>query len=257
MTSDGQAATLFAMDAETHPGLVAPPGARWRRVPWKVPPGRRPRFWQVLPYALSVGALIGSVGAAPTVRVTATVLGAPYVAVDVAMAVLATAYGLAFIVTARRPHRMQSDGLLGLTANPAAKLWFGLAFVIPESLAWGSSSWLFPLSGPNVYQAILWWLPTVPFFVCIFVALNYSNRDVKRTVIAGLAPSYLMSPDGTWWRNADTWMSVADRNWWNGSAWVSAVAAVPEDALRSPDGNYWWTGSAWCAMPPRARRPSS
>ena len=257
MTSDGQAATLFAMDVETHPGLVAPPGARWRRVPWKVPPGRRPRFWQVLPYALSVGALIGSVGAAPTVRVTATVLGAPYVAVDVAMAVLATVYGLAFIVTARRPHRMKSDGLLGLTANPAGKLWFGLAFVIPELLAWGISSWLFPLSGPDVYQAILWWLPTVPFFVCIFVALSYSNRDVKRTVIAGLAPSYLMSPDGTWWRNADTWMSVADRNWWNGSAWVSAVAAVPEEALRSPDGNYWWTGSAWCALPPRARRSSS
>jgi hypothetical protein len=245
------------MDADTHSGLLAPSPARWRRVPWTVPPGRRPQFRRVLPYALSVGALVGSIGAAPMVRDTAAVLGAPYVAVDVTMPVLATAYGLAFIVTARTSHRMRSDGywLRGLTATATARLWFGLAFVIPESLAWGISSWLFPLSGPpTVYKAILWWLPIIPFFVCIFLALSYSNRDIKRKVIAGHAPTYVMSPDGTWWRNADTWMSVNDRVWWNGNAWVRAAAAVPEDALRSPDGNYWWTGSAWCALPPPARR---
>ena len=224
-----------------------------------MPPGRRPRFWAGLPYALSLGALFGSVVNAPTVRDAAAVLGAPYVAVDVAMAVLATAYGLAFVVTARRPHPRQPDGsyLLGITATPASRFWFGLSFVIPESLAWGISSWLFPTLGPDLYQTILWWLPAVTFIVCIFVAYAYSNRDVKRTILAGLAPSYVMSPDGTWWWNADTWMSVTDRVWWNGNAWVSAKAAVPDNALRSPDGNHWWTGGAWCAMPPRARRSSS
>jgi hypothetical protein len=245
------------MDAETHPGL-APPGARWRRVPWKVPTGRRPRFWPSVPHALVFGALFGSVDAAPMVRVAAAVLGTPYVAVDVTMAVLATAYGLAFIVTARKPHRGQSDGYWqGITATPAAKIWFGLAFVIPESVAWGISSWLFPGVGPTVYGAILWGLPAGIFVVCVIVALSYSNRDVKRAILAGLAPSYVMSPDGTWWRKADTWLSVTDRVWWNGNAWVSAVATAPDNALRSPDGNYWWTGSAWCAMPPRARRSPS
>lgn len=258
MTSDCQAATLLGMDAETHPGLVAPARARWRRVPWTIPKGRRPPFWRGLPYALAIGALFGSVAGAPTVHSTAAVLGATYVAVDVAMAVLATAYGLAFVATARRLHPRQPDGyLLGITATPAAKLWFGLAFVIPEALAWGVSSWLFPTTGPTVYGAILWWLPASTFVVCIFIAHAYSNRDVKRTVIAGLAPSYAMSADGTWWRKADTWMSATDRVWWNGNAWVSATAAVPDNALRSPDGNYWWTGSAWCAMPPRARPSSS
>jgi hypothetical protein len=258
MTSEGQAATLLAMDAETHPGLVAPPGARWRRVPWKVPTGRRPRFWPSVPHALAYGALIGSLVSAPTVRVSAAVLGTPYVAVDVTLAVLATAYGLAFIATAGRPHPGRTDAYWqGLTATRAGSLWFGLAFVIPESVAWGISSWLFPTSSPTVYQAILWWLPAGIFVVCVVVAHSYSTRDVKRTILAGLAPSYVMSPDGGWWRNGDTWASVADRNWWNGSAWVSAAAAVPEDALRSPDGNYWWTGSAWCAMPRRARRSSS
>ncbi len=258
MTSDGQAATLTGMDAETHLGLVAPPRARWRRVPWRVPTGRRPRFWPRVPHALAYGVLLASLFEAPAARVTAAVLGTPFVAVDVTLAVLATAYGLAFIVTAGRPHPAQSHVFWqGLTATPAAKLWLGMAFVIPESLAWGVSSWLFPTTGPTAYGAILWWLPASTFVVCLFIANAYSNRDVKRTILAGLAPSYVMSPDGTWWRNADTWMSVTDRMWWNGNVWVSATAAVPDNALRSPDGNYWWTGSAWCAMPPRAQRSSS
>jgi hypothetical protein len=243
------------MEAETHPGLVVPPPTRWRRVPWTVPNGRRPRFWRGLPHALATGGLFGSVAAAPTVGDTAAVLGVPFVAIDVTMAVLVAAYGLAFIVTARRRHLGQSDGyMLAMTATPVAKLWFGLAFVIPESLAWGVSSWLFPTTASSVYGAILWWLPAAAFVVCMFVAYAYSNRGVKRMVLAGLAPSYVMSPDGTWWRHADTWMSVTDRVWWDGNAWVSATAAVPDDALRSPDGNYWWTGSGWCAMPPWARR---
>ncbi len=246
------------MDAETHSGLVAPSGARWRRIPWAIPTGRRPRFWRTVATALPFGALWGSIGAAPTVGDTAAVLGTPYVAVDVAMAVLATAYGVAFIVTARRRWPTKPDGFwIGLIATPAAKIWFGLSFVIPEVLAWGITSWLHPTSLATEYLAPLWFLAPVAFLVCTFVAYAYSNRDVKRTIRAGLAPSYLMSPDGIWWRNADAWMSVTDRVWWNGSAWVSATAAVPDNALRSPDGNYWWTGSAWCAMPPRARRSSS
>lgn len=245
------------MDAGTHSGLVTPSPARWRRVPWTVPYGRRPRFFPVLPHALALGALFGSIYSAPTARNAVAVLGAPYVAFDVTTTLLATAYGLAFVVTARRPHPRQPDGyLLGITATPAAKLWFGLAFVIPESLAWGVNSWLFPTSGPATYWAILWWLPAGTFVVCMFVAHAYSNRDVKRVILAGLAPSYAMSPDGSWWLNGDTWASVADRVWWNGNAWVSAAAVVPEDALQSPDGNYWWTGSSWCAMPPRARGSS-
>jgi hypothetical protein len=173
-------------------------------------------------------------------------------------AVLATAYGAAFILTARRPWPTKPEGFWGgLTATPAAKLWFGLAFALPESFAWGILSWLHPTSTATQYLAILWFLAPGTFLVCAFVAHAYSIRDVKRTILAGLAPSYVMSPDGGWWRNGDTWASVTDRIWWNGSAWVNAAAAVPEDALRSPDGNYWWTGTSWCAMPPRTRRTSS
>jgi len=75
-------------------------------------------------------------------------------------------------------------------------------------------------------------LPTIG---CLLLARVRSNRDVKRTIQAGLAPTYSVSRDSCWW--------------WDGTQWLKTVEAVPDDALRSPDGDDWWTGRTWIAVP--------
>ena len=80
----------------------------------------------------------------------------------------------------------------------------------------------------------------LPMLGCLLVARGYSNREVKRTILAGQAAAYWTSPDTLCW--------------WDGTQWVRVSTAAPEGALRSPDGSYWWTGHSWLALPPRLRR---
>ena len=105
------------------------------------------------------------------VRDTAAVLGAPYVAVDVTMAVLATAYGFAFIVTARRPHRRQPDGYrLRGHFNPSSQalVWLGLC---DSGIArMGHLCLALPGVEPPRVQGDPVVAASRPFFGCIFVA---------------------------------------------------------------------------------------
>jgi hypothetical protein len=48
---------------------------------------------------------------------------------------------------------------------------------------------------------------------CMLLARAFSNREVRRAILAGLAPSYQMSPDTTWW--------------WDGARWVGTGAGAP------------------------------
>jgi hypothetical protein len=181
-------------------------------------------------------------------------LGVPIVASYVVASVVAVAYGVALIVTARAPQTRLVPWLMaGLVGNRAARVWYGLVYVIPPLIAWGVSFGLRP-TATTQYRSAFWLAAPLTALGCILCARSSSNLDAKRAVMTGAAPSYELSADGTWWRNGDAWASVIDRVWWNGSGWVETTAEVPADALKSPDGNYWWTGTSWCAMPPIPKR---
>jgi hypothetical protein len=246
------------MEEETRAGTTTS-APTWRRIPWAVPSGRRLRFWPAVPEALLLGALLLSFGGGQIVGYVGfakatTILGAPIVASYVLAAVVAVAYGVALIVTARARSTKRMPRLMaGLVGTPAARIWYGLAYVISPLIAWGVSFNLSP-TATTQYRSVLWFAAPLAAIVCIISARICSDRDAKRAVLTGTAPGYLLSPDRTWWRKGETWASVNDRVWWNGDVWVRAEADAPDDALRSPDGNYWWTGSFWCPMPPIPKR---
>jgi hypothetical protein len=200
--------------------------------------------------SISGGQIVGNEGLSTAVAY----LGAAIVAGYVIAGFLAVAYGAALTVMARGRHPKPTSPVAGFTATPAAKRWYGVAFIIPPALAWGVSFMFHPTSAATENLALLWLAAPGTFVVCMLFARAYSNRDVKRAILTGAAPGYVMSPDRGWRRKGDSWASVNDRVWWNGYAWVRAAAEVPDDALRSPDGNYWWTGSFWCPMPPLPKR---
>jgi hypothetical protein len=238
-----------ALKRLSHSGLNEPSEARWRRPPWSVPSGRRPSFRRRLRDVLPVGLLWTSVmgsfvlglNVLPGAEVGAGFPAALYISgviLYIGAAILAPAYGIAIIISARSPHLKPVWLFPGIAETPTAKVWYGLAFVIPGAIVWGVALAIRPTPA-TAYLLALWLLAPVSFAGCLDLARAYSNRSVKRAIIAGLAPSFYISADGRWWWNGDTWLSVA--------------AAVPEGAFRSPDGNYWWAGSFWFPMPPRAR----
>ena len=247
------------MDAESHAGPSAGSATRWRHVPWSVPYGRRVAGWKALPLALLYGALIFSLAGGQTIGIEGfssaiAILGLPIVASYVLAAVAAVGYGCYVLATAHLPRKKPvAPFIAGLVGNPVARRWYGLAYVITPLIAWGAPFAFRPTASTD-YFAALWLAAPLAAVGCILLARGYSNRDVKRAVLADRAPRYEMSPDGTWWRKGNDWASVGDRVWWNGDAWISAGAEAPHDALRSPDGNYWWTGASWCAMPPTPKR---
>ncbi|MGD0195598.1 MAG: hypothetical protein ABSC35_12135 [Candidatus Dormibacteria bacterium] len=248
------------MEMEGDPGLVRVPTTSWRRIPWGVPEGRkRLRFWSALPGTLLLACLFLSFSGAQIVgyegfaRATA-ILGVQVVYAYVVAAIAAVAYGLALLATAVAPRiRLMPRAPAGLTGNTVARIWYGLAYLIPPLIAWGVSFTLRPTETTG-YRSLFWLAAPLIMLTCVLFARSYSNRDAKRAVLAGQAPTYEMSPDGTWWRKSDRWASVSDHVWWNGSAWTLAEAEAPEDAVRTPDGHYWWSGSFWCPMPPLPKR---
>jgi hypothetical protein len=155
-------------------------------------------------------------------------------------------YGLAIIATARRPRVRLMMRDWGLAGSPAAKVWFGLAYVLPlaGSLAAGRvllSAFLGAGPFSEVATAPLSWLlhlvGPAAFALCLILARVCSRRPIKNAILDGRAPSFKISNDRAWW--------------WDGAAWAHVSIAAPESALRSPDTNYWWTGKDWIPLPPR------
>lgn len=155
----------------------------------------------------------------------------------ISAAILAIAYGAAVVAAARGSRLSPVWMFPGLGANPTAKRWYGLAFVIPGPIAWGALAVVHP-APPAPYLLLSWFLAPASVVGCLLLARASTNRSVKRAILTGSAPSYLISPDARWW--------------WNGDTWAGVGVTAPEGALRSPDDNYWWTGRSWLAMPPRA-----
>jgi hypothetical protein len=76
------------MEAETGAGLVPSSTTRWRRIPWGVPVGRKPRFRQAFPSALAIGLLFLAIGSGLSIAsvglsTALAILGAPIVAIYV------------------------------------------------------------------------------------------------------------------------------------------------------------------------------
>ncbi|MGD1035122.1 MAG: hypothetical protein ABR977_11900 [Candidatus Dormibacteria bacterium] len=161
----------------------------------------------------------------------------PYVVVCIAGA----GYGLAVIATARRPRVRLMLREWGLGASPVARMWFGLAYVLPLAVSLGARLVLGrPGALPTGTATALPWLAPLlgaaAFAICLITANLCSLRPVKRAILDGRAPSFRISEDAS--------------SWWDGEAWASIFVSAPESALRSPDGNHWWAGRGWLPLPP-------
>lgn len=227
------------MDRTPGSGVVGLREATWRRPPWSIPPGRKPAIWRGSLDAVVFGALIFSwMGGASLPYLSRAYQIGYFSAVAIALA-----YGVAIIVFARRP-KVKPVVRVGLSTTPAARRWYGLAFMAPALLGLSIAFFLHPVSDSAWDQArftITYWAAPFAYAACLSAARMRSNSAVKRAIVGGFAPMFTTSSVGGWW--------------WDGSAWVNATDAAPPNALRSPDGNYWWTGHVWLAMPPH-RRPA-
>jgi len=133
-------------------------------------------------------------------------------------------------------------------ASSASAAWYGAALLAGVAAGFGLAYGMLqahPSTNPdlallNVLIPAALVGSLLPTLGGLLVARGYSNRDVKRTILAGKAPACWISPDRLCW--------------WDGAQWVRVSTAAPDGALRSPDGSYWWTGHRWLALPPRPWR---
>ncbi len=215
--------------------------AVWCRPPRSAPEGRRPSSGRSLAilgvlaffyvYAVAGGTLASVPGIPWPARL-------PYLVI----CAVGVGYGLAIIATAGRPRVRLMMRDWGLGGRPAAKVWLGLAYVLPlaASLVAG---WTLRAAGPFPTVATTPLAPLVgllgpaAFVICLMLARVSSLRAVKKAIVNGRAPSFTVSSDRAWW--------------WDGEAWANVSAAAPESAVRSPDTNHWWTGRDWLPLPPR------
>jgi hypothetical protein len=129
--------------------------------------------------------------------------------------------------------------------TPGARVWLGLAIVLSGVLGGIAAGFVPPAADDQGWFAFFYFSPLVVAIGCLLTAYLVSMRPIKATIVAGLAPTFVTSPDYLWW--------------WDGRQWFGAPSVAPLDALRSPDGNYWWTGDHWSPMPafpPRKPRRS-
>lgn len=226
------------------------PATAWRRPPLSVPEGRRPSFSQSVRIGLGAGAFIFALNGTGTLfpMVSAAPSDAlpfiiPTVAATVAAALFWVAYAIMLTASALKGRRPSGPAALGLDGNPAATVWFALGVLAPLLIGY-PFSWLYrPSAASSLVAAMEYFGPFLIAVVCFSIAFALRNRDIKRAVLAGLAPTFLTSPDRRWW--------------WDGSQWVGVSAVDPPQALHSPDGNYWWSGEAWLPLPRRPpKRPS-
>jgi hypothetical protein len=135
---------------------------------------------------------------------------------------------------------------VGYGTTPSARVWLGLAMVLPVVFG-GIGAGFFPpaADGPGVWTGFFYFSPGLVGIGCMLVSYVVSMRPIKATIVAGLAPTFVTSSDHLWW--------------WDGREWFGVPSVAPLHALRSPDGNYWWTGDLWYpmpALPPRRPRSS-
>jgi hypothetical protein len=167
-----------------------------------------------------------------------------FVIVFVSLIGLELGYGIAVLATARSG-RVGSRLWAGLpfAANPVARLWWGLAFVVgaPVGYATGYATgliWPTTSTTPGIAWGLLTVAGTVASAGCLLLSGACSNTEVKRSIRSGRAPRYRISSDRLCW--------------WDGDGWASVMIAAPAGALRSPDGRHWWSGEGWVPLPPRA-----
>ncbi|HXC77430.1 MAG TPA: permease prefix domain 1-containing protein, partial [Candidatus Acidoferrum sp.] len=200
LTRVGQRAA-GALERHAHSRLKAKSDGRWRRPPWSVPSGRIPSFRRrlrdTLPLSVLWLSVIGSFVLWSTVHQPVADFGAGFpaalyisvVILYISAAILAPAYGIAIIISARGPHLKPVWLFPGIAETPTAKVWYGLAFVIPGAIGWGLALAIRPTPS-TAYLLALWLLTPVSFAGCLDLARAYSNRSVKRAIIAGLVPSF-------------------------------------------------------------------
>lgn len=202
------------------------------------PPGRRPTVPKVLLSAVPVGLVASSWNAWPLVA------GSPgeplaWRIIPLVFSGIALAYGVALVSTSRWLRMPLRPLWQGVGPDSTAIVWYGLAFIASIAVSYARAFVSKPASAVPAEITLRLAAPAV-FFAFSGISFALDNRGVKQLIVSGRAPIYTMSQDGQLWLDGDGWTSV--------------YLAAPEDAVRSPNGNYWWTGRSWIALPPRPRR---
>jgi hypothetical protein len=233
------AARMTVVGADLPPSTAR--AAVWCRPPRSAPEGRSPSSARslailgVLAFFYVYAVAGGTLASVPGIPLPA---GLPYLVI----CAVGVGYGLAVMASAGRPRVRLMMRDWGLGGSPAAKVWLGLAYVLPLA---GSfvASWVLRTAGPfsavatTPLSLLVGMLGPAAFVICVILARVSSLRAVKDAILDGRAPSFTVSSDRAWW--------------WDGEAWTNVSAAAPESALRSPDTNYWWMGRDWVPLPPR------
>jgi hypothetical protein len=240
-------AMLHHMEARGHGSLHATgQGGVWRRPPLTIPRSRRPSFWRSPKARLrnvAPGMAIAAGWGAPAVRGFVEI-GWPIMAIlTVALVAWPFGYGVALLATCRHGARRVPTPM-GDNITVGARVWLGLALALPAVLG-GIGAALFddsPTVQDRGWFMFFFFAPVVVAVGCLLVAYALSIRPLKASIVAGLAPTFVTSPDHLWW--------------WDGAQWFGVSSVAPPHALRSPDGNYWWTGDHWNPTPALpARKP--
>ena len=236
----GYAAGMTVVGADLPPSTAR--AAVWRRPPRSAPEGRHASSGRSL---AMLGVLVSLYVYSLAGAMLALAPGIPWAAAlpPLVICAVGVGYGLVIIATARLPRMRLVMRDWGLGDSPAAKVWLGLAYILPLA---GSfvAGWTLraagQLSSPLASSPLISYVGLfgpVAFAICLILARVCSLRAVKQAILHGRAPSFTVSSDGAWW--------------WDGEAWTNVADATPESALRSPDTNYWWTGQEWIPLPPR------
>jgi hypothetical protein len=204
------------------------------------PRGRRLGYWREhwanLPFSFVW------VSWAPGLFVLLPGMSDPLVIPYLLITAIAVGLGITVLATASTRHRASFWSGAWWGANSASAVWIGTALLVGTACSYAVGYAMREASLAHralPFAGLLFCVTPAATLVCVLMARSFSNREVRRTVRAGLAPTYWISPDFN--------------SWWDGAQWVSVEAAAPEAALRSPDRNWWWTGRQWLALPPRPR----
>lgn len=233
-----RAMLLHRMKTGGHPKQI-PTRRRgvWRRPPITIPPGRRPSLRRspkayLRSAALGLGMASGygaasvrgfiEVGWPVMAMLTGVLAAGPFV------------YGIALLATSRHGTR-RVPSPMGDRITVGTRVWLGLGLVLPGVLGSIGAVFVLPSADSHGWFAFFAFAPCLVAVGCVLIAYVLSIRPIKATIVAGLAPSFVTSPDHLWW--------------WDGTAWFGVPSVAPLHALRSVDDNYWWTGDRWCPMP--------